>query len=131
GSLLPRTTRCWLQRVKARRVFTVRLVMLLLALGFGFVCAEAAYRMWLVAKLHQPPQAQGYDARPTFGVDNPPPWRFDREAAFAYVPDLAWWTAQIGDGEFKVCTPPKVMTNEQGNIGTVVGAWEEGDLRVL
>ena len=104
---------------------------MLVSLVLGLVCGEAAYRVWLVLKLQRLERPLAYDPRPTFGVYNPPPWRFDREAGFAYVPDLVWWTAEIVDGEFRGCTPPRVMTNAQGNIGRIIGSYDSADVKIL
>lgn len=88
------------------------LFLVIASLAASLLLSEAGYRVWLVLKLDRLAQPLSFDPKPTFGIYNPPPWRFDRDAGFAYVPQLAWWTAQVADGEFKGCTQPYVMTNE-------------------
>lgn len=71
------------------------------------------------------------DPNPSFGIYNAPPWRFDRDAGFGYIANLSYWTAYVDKGAFAYCTPPIVMANEQGNIGTVIGSYDAAEIRIL
>ncbi|MBL8706937.1 MAG: SGNH/GDSL hydrolase family protein [Rhodospirillales bacterium] len=97
----------------------------------SLLVGEVGYRVWLAAKLRVLAQPIGDDPRPSFGVYNVPPWRFDRDAGFAYVPLLSYWTAYVAEGRFNGCTQPFVMTNADGNIGKTFGQYAEADIKVL
>lgn len=107
------------------------LLLLTASLVVGLVGAEGAYRLWLAWKLRALAAPVTDDPRPSFGVYNTPPWRFDREAGFGYIPELSYWTAHIRDGAFGGCTPPVVMTNAQGNIGKIYGSYDTAEIRIL
>ena len=107
------------------------LILLIASLAFGLVGAEGAYRVWLAVKLHALAGPVVDDPKPSFGVYNTPPWQFDRDAGFGYVASLSYWTAYVDKGAFNGCTPPIVMTNEQGNIGSIFGSYADADIRIL
>jgi hypothetical protein len=106
-------------------------LLLLCSILAGLLLAEGGYRIWLALKLHRLAQPVVDDPAPSFGVFNPPPWRFDRAVGFSYIPGLSYWTAHIEKGEFRGCTPPQVMTNEQGNIGRIFGSYDQAEIRML
>jgi len=101
------------------------------SLIFGLLSTEAVYRVWLFAKLRVLAGPVRYDPAPSFGVFNPPPWRFDPDGGFSYVPGLSFWTANVNKGEFVGCSQPQVMANEQGNIGRVIGSYDAADIKIL
>ena len=59
------------------------LLLIVVSLAVGLLLCEGGYRVWLALKLERLAQPPAYDPNPTFGIYNPPPWRFDREAGFA------------------------------------------------
>jgi hypothetical protein len=107
------------------------LLLLVASLATSLLVGEAGYRVWLAAKLRVLAQPVVYDPKPSFGVYNEPPWRFDRDAGFAYVPLLSYWTAYVVEGRFSGCTDPFVMTNTDGNIGKTFGNYAEADIKIL
>jgi hypothetical protein len=107
------------------------LILLVCSLAVGLLAVEGLYRLWLAWKLRALAGPVVDDPRPSFGVYNTPPWHFDRVGGFGYIPDLSYWTAYIDKGAFGGCTPPIVMTNAQGNIGRIIGSYEEAEIRVL
>lgn len=54
------------------------LLLAVISLVVGLLLCEAGNRVWLVLKLERLAHLPAYDPKPTFGVYNPPPWRFDR-----------------------------------------------------
>ncbi len=118
------STECVLRRY-------ANLILLVASLAFGVLAAEGGYRLWLAYKLRALAGPVAEDPNPSFGVYNTAPWRFDREAGFAYIANLPYWTAYIDRGAFAGCTQPQVMTNAQGNIGRIIGSYERADLRIL
>lgn len=107
------------------------LLLLVASLVTSLLVGEAGYRVWLAAKLRVLAQPVVYDPKPSFGVYSEPPWRFDRDAGFAYVPMLRYWTAYLAQGRFAGCTEPFVMTNADGNIGKTFGQYAEAEIKVL
>jgi GDSL-like lipase/acylhydrolase family protein len=113
------------------RPWAAKAILVVASLTVSLLGAEGAYRVWLKIKLERLAAPVAYDPEPSFGVYNPPPWRFDREAGFAYVPGLVWWTAEIRGGTFIGCTSPHVMTNPQGNIGKIIGSYADAEVKIL
>ncbi len=113
-----------------QRGFRVREgLLVLVAVSLALLAAEVAYRGFRVYQraFHAlPPDEEA----PSFGVYNPPPWEFDDQFGFGYVPSLDWWTANIRDGAFKQCNfQPR--NNERGNIGDIEGDYDAASLKIL
>jgi len=116
---------------RRRSAFWGNIALLAASIAVATILGEVAYRVWLGAKLQVLARPVSYDPKPSFGIYNEPPWSFDRDAGFAYVPGLRYWTAYIKDGAYHSCAEPFVMTNARGNIGAIHGSYEDAALKVL
>lgn len=92
---------------------------------------EGAYRYWVFKSLIELSAPAPFDPNPTMGVFNPPPWEYDEEAGFRYTPNLQFITAQLVNGAFAGCSQPSIIANSRGNIGDIIGEWEDSDVRVM
>lgn len=105
---------------------SVLLVLFGCLVGLGL--SEAGYRAYLYRS--QPERFTSPDRESYFTAYNVSHWEFDEEFGYVYPPERVIDYTGAKDGYVKDCDRFKVI-NKYGNIGPIVGSYEEADLKIL
>lgn len=104
-------------------------VVLLVGIMAGLVVVEALYRAYL--HLDPPPAfAATPAASESLGVLDRSRWEYDEEVGYVYPAGRALHVTSLQDGRVSGCQR-QTDINERGNIGPIIGSYDDAELRVL
>lgn len=103
-------------------------VLVVLALGFGFVLSEVAYRVYLYRYVRErfvPPKVESY-----FSLYDRSLWRYSERFGYEYPPDRGVAYTGVMDGKVRDCYELDPV-NGQGNIGASSRDYDSAQVKIL